>query len=227
MTISDLPDGIHTLTLHFNPTLLNRELKCGVKMWLKCRLPGWTGSAWVWLAWLGWLRCCLACRVGWPGLGLAGLQRSGAKCDPTPPFREKGRRQTGVEGRRKEGRRSRGDAKRGPWSTEGGQYLEKIKQKSREAFFGFTKRTFPRPPISTLGALQPSIVPEGTKVWRNGTCLTANSNIEIGGRGQRPSPTSPKDMPQLFQHLHSVRFSKFCPPPERAVPFLPQKSRRS
>ena len=61
--------------------------------------------------------------------------------------------------------------------------MEKIKQKSGEAFFGFTKRTFPRPPISTLGALQPSIVPEGTKVWRNGTCLTANSNIEIGAPG--------------------------------------------
>ena len=91
-------------------------------------------------------RSCLSC---------SGKDCSGAKCDPTPPFREKGRRQTGVEGRRKEGRRSRGDAKRGPWSTEGGQYLEKIKQKSRDAFFSFTKRTFPRPPISTLGALQP------------------------------------------------------------------------
>ena len=44
-------------------------------MWLKCRLPGWTGSAWVWLAWLGWLPCCQACRVDWLGLGLARLDR--------------------------------------------------------------------------------------------------------------------------------------------------------
>ena len=42
-------------------------------MWLKCRLPGWTDSAWVWLAWLGWLPCCLACQVDWPGLDLACL----------------------------------------------------------------------------------------------------------------------------------------------------------
>ena len=36
-------------------------------MWLKCRLPGWTDSAWVWLAWLGW-RPCLA--GGWHPSGL-------------------------------------------------------------------------------------------------------------------------------------------------------------
>ena len=44
-------------------------------MWLNCGLPGWTGPAWVWLAWLAWLPRCLACRVDWPGLGLAGLDR--------------------------------------------------------------------------------------------------------------------------------------------------------
>lgn len=118
------------------------------------------------------------------------------------------------------------DARRGPWSTEGGQYLEKIKQKSREALFCLSKRAFPRAPISTLGTPPPQIVPERTKVWRNGTCLTGNPNIEIGGRGKRHSPISPEDIPELSQQLRSVPFSKFCPPTGRAVAFLPKKSGR-
>ena len=79
------------------------------------------------------------------------------------------------------------------------------------------------PPIPTLGSLPPKIVPEGTKVWRrNGTRLAGNPNIEMGGRGQRPTPTSPEDIAQVFQHFRLVRFSKFCPPTEWTAPFLPK-----
>ena len=57
----------------------------------------------------------------------------------------------------------------------------------REAFCCFGRRTFPRPPISMLGAPPPKIVPARTKVWRNGTRLAGDPNIEIGGRGSAPS----------------------------------------
>ena len=79
------------------------------------------------------------------------------------------------------------------------------------------------PPIPTLGSLPPKIVPQGTKLWRrNGTGLAGNPNIEMGERGQRPTPTSPEDIAQISQHFRSVRFSKFCPPTGWTAPFLPK-----
>ena len=63
-----------------------------------------------------------------------------------------------------------------------------------------------------LGEPPPKFVPERTKVWRNGTRLAGKPNIEIGGRGELPFPTSPEDMAELSQQLRSVLFSKFCPP---------------
>ena len=97
-------------------------------------------------------------------------------------------------------------------STEGGQYLEKKKADLAEALFCSPGERSPAPPISMLGRPPPKFVPKRTKVWRNGTCLTGNPNIEIGGRGQRHTPTAPQDMPEFSQHLCSVLFSKFCPP---------------
>ena len=88
--------------------------------------------------------------------------------------------------------------------------------------FCFSKRRFPRPPISALGSPPPKIVSERTKVWRNGACLAGNPNIEMGERGQRPTPTSPEDIAQISQHFRSVRFSKFCPPTGWTAPFLPK-----
>ena len=58
-----------------------------VKLWLNCGLPGWTGPAWVWLAWLGWPPRCLVCRLDWPGLGLAGLDRLSRTRISHPPGR--------------------------------------------------------------------------------------------------------------------------------------------
>ena len=46
--------------------------------------------------------------------------------------------------------------------------------------------------------------------------------LKWGGRGQRPTPTSPEDIAQVFQHFRLVRFSKFCPPTEWTAPFLPK-----
>ena len=72
-----------------------------------------------------------------------------------------------------------------------------------------------------LGEPPPKFVPERTKVWRNGTRLAGDPNIEIGGRGQRPFPTPPEDISQVAEHIRSIRFSKFCPPTEHGVAFLP------
>ena len=88
----------------------------------------------------------------------------------------------------------------------------------------FGRRTFPRPPISLLGGPPPKFVPERTKVWRNGTRLAGKPNIEIGGRGELPFPTSPEDMAELSQQLRSVLFSKFCLTTEHGVAFLPLKT---
>ena len=90
--------------------------------------------------------------------------------------------------------------------------MEKKKADLAEALFCSPGERSPAPPISMLGGPPPKFVPERTKVWRNGTCLTGNPNIEIGGRGQRHSPTAPQDMPEFSQHFCSVLFSKFCPP---------------
>ena len=118
------------------------------------------------------------------------------------------------------------DARRGPWSTEGGQYLEKIKQKSREALFCLSKIAFPRAPISTLGTPPPQIVPERTKVWRNGTCLTGSPNIEIRGRGAAPLPNFTRGHAGALPTSLFSPFSKFCPPTGWAIAFLPKKSGR-
>ena len=90
--------------------------------------------------------------------------------------------------------------------------MEKKKADLAEALFCSPGERSPAPPISMLGGPPPKFVPERTKVWRNGTCLTGNTNIEIGGRGQRHTPTAPQDMPEFSQHFCSVLFSKFCPP---------------
>ena len=50
LTISDLPDGIHILVLHFNLTMRHKGFKWGIKMWTA--LLGWPGLG---LARLGWL----------------------------------------------------------------------------------------------------------------------------------------------------------------------------
>ena len=56
--------------------------------------------------------------------------------------------------------------------------------------------------------------------------MPPHDNIEIGERGELPFPTSPEDMAELSQQLRSVLFSKFCPPTEHGVAFLPLKTVR-
>ena len=87
--------------------------------------------------------------------------------------------------------------------------MEKKKADLAEALFCSPGERSPAPPISMLGGPPPKFVPERTKVWRNGTCLTGNANIEIGGRGQRPFPTPPEDLSQVAEDIRSMRFSKF------------------
>ena len=91
-------------------------------------------------------------------------------------------------------------------------------------FFVSKAKGFPAPQCQCWVNRPTKIVPERTKVWRNRTRLAGKPNIEIGGRGELPFPTSPEDMAELSQQLRSVLFSKFCPPTEHGVAFLPLKT---
>ena len=118
------------------------------------------------------------------------------------------------------GRPSRGDARRGPWSTEGGQYLEKIKQKSREACFVSAREGFPAPQFQRWVHHHARLSPRGQKFGETEPALRAVPTLKLGGGGsatpqlhQRPCRSSPNTSVQSFlQILSSYRAGRRFPP---------------
>ena len=113
-----------------------------------------------------------------------------------------------------------GDARRGPWSTEGGQYLEKIKQKSREAFFVSAREGFPAPRFQRWVHHHARLSPRGQKFGETEPALRAVPTLKLGGGGsatpqlhQRPCRSSPNTSVQSFlQILSSYRTGRRLPP---------------
>ena len=157
-----------------------------------------------------------------------------AKCQPTSPSREKGKTRTGAEGRRKEGRPSRGDARRGPWSTEGGQYLEKIKQKSREAFFVSAREGFPAPQFQRWVHHHARLSPRGQKFGETEPALRAVPTLKSGGGVSAPpqphlrtlhkSPPLPFNL--FLQILSSYRTDRPLFPKKLGRPWPPWEGER-
>ncbi len=83
--------------------------------------------------------------------------------------------------------RSGEDARRGPWSTEGGQYLEKIKQKSRRHFSVSARERFPAPQFQRWARHHPRSSPRGQKFGETELALRATPTLKLGG-GESATP---------------------------------------
>ena len=97
------------------------------------------------------------------------------------------------------------DARRGPWSTEGGQYLKKIKQKSREAFFVSAREGFPAPQFQRWARHHPRLSPRGQKFGEMEPALRAIPTLKWGSGVSAP----------LQPHLRTLRRS-----PNTSVQFV-------
>ena len=90
-------------------------------------------------------------------------------------------------------------------ATEGGQYLEKIKQKSWEAFFVSGREGSPAPPFQRWARHHPRSSPRGQKFGETEPALRAVPTLKLGGGGsatpqlhQRTYRSSPNNSVQFF-----------------------------